>query len=338
MKQLKAICTAYEDNQRRGVRSALATTVHTSGYTDHRAGERMLIAEDGQIEGSICNGCFEADLVERAMSVLDSGTPEIARYNTRSDVDLVWRLGVGCQGAVEILIESLAEKESARQYVDFLAGCERAREPNIIATIIGAVAGTPDVHIGDRLMLAPDGVKSIQVTNPALALQMLGDAFDALDDRQSGVKSYGASNATIKAFIEVIEPPVPLLIFGGGPDALPVVHSAKELGWRVTVVDTCARAASPVGFEEADEVVRCRPEEIEEYLEIDMRTAAIFLAHNSPNDLQLLEKLILSPSRSHGQLAPRNSSEKFPGEIAATDDITTGLYRSTGSEAGGDTP
>ena len=41
----------------------------------------------------------------------------------------------------------------------------------------------------------------------------------------------------VTVFQETVLPPAPLVIFGAGQDALPLVRLAKEVGWHVTVAD-----------------------------------------------------------------------------------------------------
>ncbi|CCQ68547.1 Xanthine and CO dehydrogenases maturation factor, XdhC/CoxF family [Crocosphaera watsonii WH 0402] len=46
---------------------------------------------------------------------------------------------------------------------------------------------------------------------------------------------------SVDVFIEVITPPLSLIIFGAGRDVLPVAKLAKAIGWQVTVVDCRAQ-------------------------------------------------------------------------------------------------
>ena len=53
----------------------------------------------------------------------------------------------------------------------------------------------------------------------------------------------------IEVFLEVLEPPRPLLLCGAGHDAMPLVRLAKEMSYHVTVFDPrsnyATRDASP---------------------------------------------------------------------------------------------
>ena len=53
----------------------LATLVATAGSTYRKPGARMLITSDGHTVGSLSGGCLEEEVVERARTVLRTGTP-----------------------------------------------------------------------------------------------------------------------------------------------------------------------------------------------------------------------------------------------------------------------
>ena len=90
----------------RGEPLVLATVARTLGSTYRKAGAQMLIAGDGRAAGLLSGGCLETDLMERARSVL-AGAPVVADYDTRSSDDLIWGIGLGCEGAMTILLTRL---------------------------------------------------------------------------------------------------------------------------------------------------------------------------------------------------------------------------------------
>ena len=67
----------------------------------------MLLLPDGTHLGSISGGCLEDDVREHARRVLASGQPETVAYDTTAENDLVWGVGLGCQGVVRIFLERL---------------------------------------------------------------------------------------------------------------------------------------------------------------------------------------------------------------------------------------
>lgn len=88
-----------------GEPAALATLVRVEGSSYRRPGARLLLLGNGLRIGSISGGCLEDDVILRAQRVLASGKAETAVYDTTSENDLVWGVGLGCQGVVHIFIE-----------------------------------------------------------------------------------------------------------------------------------------------------------------------------------------------------------------------------------------
>ncbi len=83
----------------------LATLVTVEGSSYRRPGARMLVTGTGARIGSISGGCLEEDLAERSGRVRSSGRPELVVYDTTTENDLVWGVGLGCHGVVRILLE-----------------------------------------------------------------------------------------------------------------------------------------------------------------------------------------------------------------------------------------
>ena len=114
---------------------------------------------------------------------------------------------------------------------------------------------------------------------------------------------YEMATSRAEVFIEVIQPPVPLVIFGAGHDAAPLVRFAKELGWHVTVVDSRPGHAIPTRFPLADSLIVCRPDEVCERIKIDRCMVAVVMTHKF-SMTRTAEMLLPSPLRYLGLLGP----------------------------------
>ncbi len=339
MNELKSICEAFEQYRQRGQQTALASIVFTTGSTYRRAGARMLIASDGSTVGSISGGCLEADVIERALRLIETGKPLVVSYDTRCNEDIIWGMGLGCQGVVEVLIESLSDSAP----IEFLSRTTRLNETCVLATVVGTSAESRDVKVGDRLMLSVAGIEKNQIQNTGLSLQVSEDAFLAFTAGKSTMKLYGKPGEEVKVYMEVMEPPVPLVLFGAGADALPVAKFARALGWNVTVVDTRTREATKQRFSEADEIVLCRAEEVAARVTLNSRTVAVLMSHNYLDDLELLTQLHQSPVRYIGVLGPRKRTERLLNDIAGQGgpEISiedSRLHSPIGIDIGADTP
>src|SRR5215469_1545986 len=94
----------YERERAAGRAMALGVLVHTAGSTYRKAGALILIAADGEYAGLISGGCLEGDLRAHAGAVIASGAAANVRYDMRTTDDLLWGLGLGCEGAMQILL------------------------------------------------------------------------------------------------------------------------------------------------------------------------------------------------------------------------------------------
>ena len=384
MKELRDIVAAFEKVKTGGKTAAIATLVKASGSTYRRPGARMLMTSEGQMVGSLSGGCLEGDVFEQAQAVMTSGKPIVVQYDTMSDEDIIWGLGLGCNGIVQILIERLEEESPLTQilhhppslpyqggnksqklaspepkevlrgvnndsgarfelnHLAFLSDCLRLRHVGILATVFH-VEGQVKAQVGTRLMVDPDGSVKSDIEDADLVAQIHNDTQQVLNDSRSKVKAYLLPTGKAEVFIEVIQPPVPLMIFGAGHDAVPLVRLAQELGWYVTVVDSRQADGTRSRFSSADEVVLSRPEGIGEQVQLDNRTVAVVMTHNYLHDLELLKILLPSPVRYLGILGPKSRTEKLLQDlqeqgITPTENQLQRFYSPVGLNIGADTP
>src|SRR6185295_19503060 len=123
--------------QRRASRPALAlaTIVATSGSTYRKPGARMLIDADGTACGLLSGGCLATDLLERSRAVIETGRAQLVDYDLRTSDDLIWGLGLGCEGAMSILLQRLTAADNYHP-LDRISVALRLREPVWFATIV----------------------------------------------------------------------------------------------------------------------------------------------------------------------------------------------------------
>lgn len=338
MKEFIAILAELEKSNREGKTTVLTTVISASGSTYRRAGAKMLLTSDGCSIGTISGGCLEADVTLKSLKVMATMQPTVVTYDSSSDEDIVWGLGLGCNGLVRVLIEPITAKQA--DYVEFLSRCYSDRQLGVVATVVSN-AGSVKEQVGTRLMLAQGSF--ISHFSPSIAASILEDARTALQDKVSTLKSYQLSNGEIEVFIEVIQPPLQLIIFGAGHDAIPVLRFAKKLGWNVTIVDTKQALATQNRFAEADAVVLSRPENIAEYVAVSDSTVAVVMTHNYLHDLELLKLLLPSPACYLGILGPKSRTERLLAELRQTGTQPTleqihRFYAPIGLDIGADTP
>jgi xanthine dehydrogenase accessory factor len=340
MNELQAILNAFAANQKNGETTFLATVVSTKGSTYRRPGAKMLITNAGQIVGMVSGGCLENDIYQHTRYSMQSGAPIVITYDTTADEDIVWGFGLGCNGVVQVLLEKLDDDKF--NPLRFISQCFTQKHLGAIATIFGTQAEV-NAKIGNRLMLNIDGKTTCNIADINLNSALLADAQTALQNQHYTVKKYQLSSGIAEAFIDIIHPPTPLMIFGAGRDAVPVVKFAKALGWHVTIVDCRASLATRLRFPLADQILLTRRETLRQQVSVDEHTVVVIMTHNYLDDLEILKMLLPSPVQYIGALGSKERTERLlrdlrKEEIFYTEDQENRLHAPVGIDIGSETP
>lgn len=338
MNDLQTILNAITAYQKTGESLFLATVVNTRGSTYRKPGARMLMTQSGQMIGAISGGCLENDVYEYTQQRMESEDVIVVTYDTASDQDLVWGFGIGCNGVVQVLIERLNRDDTINP-IAFLMNCLHTKQHGILATVFQA-EGT--IAVGSRLMLDSSGQVTTDIDDLTLVSFLLKDAHTALHTQQSKTEQYRWTTGYAEVFIEHIQPPPSLIIFGAGRDALPVIQLAKTLDWEVIVVDCRASEITPEQFAIADRVILTRRELLATQVLIADNTIAIVMTHNYFDDLEALKLLLPSSARYIGLLGARSRSQRLVQDVLIEGAITSTqlsrLYAPVGLDIGATTP
>ena len=350
MNEVRALVEAFDAARGRGERCALATVVSVEGSSYRRPGARLLVCEGGASTGTISAGCLEADVVGHAERVIRAGAAKLVEYDTASTgEELAWGLGLGCNGVVRVLVEPLGP---ASLYVEALRrSCEAPADaaPVRVLTVYQHTPARPAavrVETGARLFIAEGVEVGREKLGGEAAAMLEGEVRAASFGGGSSVAHvFDADGAEVKVFVETLLPPVPLVIFGAGHDALPVVELARAVGWQAEVVDPQARPASLSRFAAADKVTLARPEDVGARVSLTPRTLALLMSHNYAHDLEILKVLLASPARYIGVMGPRKRTERMLCELAAGgeafrlgDEDRERLYAPAGLDIGASSP
>ena len=311
MKELQEILkriSQFTENEK----MILATVVDVKGSGYRRAGARMLIDSNGYSIGTVSGGCLEADVLERAKRVLQTGEPTLVTYDTTKDEKSLFGLGMGCRGIVRVLLEAVTKQSDI--FKSFARATEN-RKREVIATLISSDANQ---IIGGRIFYNQADQFSF-----ANLSDSFNDSERIKDDcrkifggkEKSTVQFYETGAGAAEFFIERIEPPLNLLLFGAGFDALPIVRFAKELGWRTIVIDHRAAFANRERLPEADEIIVQRAENLPAELFKDENSAAVVITHNYERDREILHRLLNSSCRYIGALGPKKRTENLIQEL-----------------------
>jgi xanthine/CO dehydrogenase XdhC/CoxF family maturation factor len=306
--ELQDVLHAILEGAAKGDRMALATIVQVEGSTYRREGARLLVPEHGKPVGTISGGCLEGDLREAAAEVMAEGRPRLLHFDLTADDEVVWGWGLGCNGVIDVFVEpaegAVATAGAIRTAVD-------EQRPLVTVTVVEAAdGGSP--RAGARMLVHPDGSSEGSLEDPGVDARARGEAGRALRHGRSALVSLGDG---LRAFVEVLIPPLRLLVCGAGHDAVPLVRFAAGLGWRVEVVDDRDAFLKPHRFPEAARFVNAEPADAATQAGVDDLTYVVVMSHNFLRDKDYLRSFLGTPARYIGMLGPQARLERILGEL-----------------------
>ncbi len=309
MSEITDVLTAIGSLSASGQRMALATIVAVRGSTYRRPGARLLVPEEGAPIGNISGGCLEGDVADMARLVMEEGRARLAGWDLTADDDAVWGLGLGCNGAIEVFIEP------ADRAVEAARALRTALEEERPISLVTVIESTEPEAIapGARLIVMPDGAVEGSLGRSDVDAGALAAARELLTTERSEIRTLAEG---IRAFVEILDPPLRLVICGAGHDAVPLVRAASLLGWNVTVVDdrpaflNRERFPDVHGFASVDD-----PSEVAQTVTVDARTFVVVMTHNFLRDKAYLRGLLTTDARYVAMLGPAARTQRLLMEL-----------------------
>ena len=303
MRELREILGRIAEIAERGERVALATVIATSGSTYRRPGARMLITESDSV-GAVSAGCLEDEVLTIGRRVIQMNRPERLHFDTTEEMDVVTGTGLGCRGTIDVLIVPLDAER-----VGIYGRLHRVLDEDLVCEL------AIEVGMGKHALFINGNLQIDELRDSALFERIQRDLAGLSPQQSTVLCQYEHEGQTMELYLERIEPPIKLLVFGAGYDAQPLVRFAKELGFRTTVADHRPAYLTNERFPWADELVLAHPREAPSKLQIDGRTFVVILTHNYFHDLELLKWTLLSQAPYVGQIGPRTRTEELLVEI-----------------------
>jgi xanthine dehydrogenase accessory factor len=299
-RETERLLDAIQQARAAGEPAALATIVRVRGSAYRREGTRMFVRQNGTYICSLSGGCLEPAVAETAARVIASGEPVVVSYNLADDS--IWGLGLGCSGAVDVLIERLEDDAVMRAWFSIL---ERS-EPAVLVTSLSGISG--------RMVVAGARLVSGGLSDAAVEQQAIERARDRLRAPYPG--SGLESIAGAELFFEVALPPPDLVIFGAGHDAAPVARLAWTLGFAVTVVDVREAFLAPDRFPDAT-LICAHFSQFADHVKPRAGAFMLVMNHHVERDQESLRFGLESDAAYVGVLGPRSRYEKLLAVLAA---------------------
>lgn len=267
---------------RAGKKAALATVVETWGSAPRRVGAQLVIAGDGQIEGSVSGGCVEGAVIVEALEAIEEGEARLLEFGV-SDED-AFAVGLACGGTIRVLVEPVGQVLPEPMLAELVAARAR-REP---------LAYEVNVETGHR---------ALRRNAYAERLRMDRSGFE--EDGQT--------------FVAVHNPPLRLIVVGAVHIAQALVPMARIAGYDPAIVDPREAFASDARFP-GETILTDWPDEAVIKLGLDSRTALVLLTHDPKLDDPALQAALdagvfyigaLGSTRTHAKRVDRMKQAGF---------------------------
>jgi len=98
----------------------VAIILETNGSTYRKTGAMMLVDQNLNYWGLLSGGCLEGDIVHHCKKVFSEKKDQIIDYNMRDEIDMLWGMGLGCDGEISILLKYLPTEEKHHHFFSAL--------------------------------------------------------------------------------------------------------------------------------------------------------------------------------------------------------------------------
>jgi len=309
----------------------LATVVATRGSTYRKAGAQILIGADKSCDGLLSGGCLEADIAERAATVLETGVPKMITYEHGGDGKAPWGLELGCEGSMDIWlmrIDPANDWDPLGRLTNHLADREPPTWGLVLESDVAALPAGTSVWSDGALEL-PDGT-------PTRVERWVAEQ---LATRREDAIVVDLACPHMRLFIATPPRLRNLLFVGGGPDAQPLVDFCATMGWRVTLVDHRPVYSRPDLWPRAHRVLTARPADYADQIDLAEFDAAVIMSHHMPTDLAALRTLAPTAIPYVGQLGPASRRHQLLADLGETAGLLQNrLHAPVGLQLGGRDP
>jgi len=132
----------------------VATVVATRSSAPRPVGSKLIVRDDGSLEGSVSGGCVENDVVVAAQEVRETGVPRLVTYGITDD--MAFSVGLPCGGEIDVFVEPLGEQVDSGVVLTVIRGegvGERLDDPELERAALRR-GRSHVIELGDRSVFA----------------------------------------------------------------------------------------------------------------------------------------------------------------------------------------
>ncbi|MCY7981685.1 XdhC family protein [Bacillus inaquosorum] len=269
--------------------AVLATIVQVEGSAYRKAGASMLFKKNGERVGLLSGGCVEEDLFQRISEMADQLTSALISYDMRAEDDLSWGMGAGCNGMIHIHAERITQER--RRHYESVRDCLHSGK---------AVTAVKQIKSSRYLFLSENGRFGNWPDAPLQDIQRIASTIH--------LPHFDPST---NMFIQRIEPKPRLILFGAGPDIVPLANLAADTGFSVIVTDWRPAYCTSSLFPKADQLITAFPEQMLNEFQFFPQDAAVVATHHFQHDQAIVDCLFSQHLHYIGLLGSANRTKRL---------------------------
>lgn len=261
----------------------LATIIHVEGSSYRKAGTTMLFREDGNRIGVLSAGCLEEDLAARTNKMNKANLSQSVTFDLKSEDDMSWGQGAGCNGVITVLLEPVTSEIRSH-----LMTLQQYLQSGNSVTVIKKLTDSHQA-VTDYLYITSNGdtFGNWESFIPNVLKQM--SVLSQQGKMKSGLQFVDLLQSNV--YIHCFHPKPRLVLFGAGPDAIPLARIASQTGFSVAVIDWRPSLCNKANFPDADELYIGFPAEVVNSLHLSSSDYIVILTHSFQRDKELLQLL-----------------------------------------------
>ena len=300
---------------------ALATVVETWGSAPRRVGAKMAVTDDMAMVGSVSGGCVETAVVQEALESLEDGRPRLLNFGVSDDT--AWDVGLTCGGKISVFVEPLDA-----DWWQIVSEAVLEDQYTVSSTVLEGDSA------GQKLTTSADNSVTYQSVADEVAKQIA-------DSSAKVQQSSRHELAELNVMVDVHQPRPHLIIIGGVHVAMPLQSFARQLGFRVSIIDPRQVFATEDRFPDVDAIMHSYPNRALPQLGLDRGTYLAVLTHDPKIDDPALITALPSPAPYIGVLSSSRTHERRLGRLrdAGVDEsLFSRINTPIGLEIGAKTP
>ncbi|MGI9951769.1 XdhC/CoxI family protein [Moorellaceae bacterium AZ2] len=214
--------------------------------------------------------------------------------------------------------------------------------PAVAARIVRVIPeGDTRVRPGARKLYYCDAEGYGSLGDPQLDALVAARVPEIFARRRPELVSLALGDREVELFLEPVLPEPHVLVLGGGHVGQKVAALAKEVGYRVTVVDDRPAFANRQLFPRADAIVCQDFEGALRQIPIDPATYIVIVTRGHRHDYECLRQVIHSPAAYIGMIGSRRKVKGVKDRLLAegiAEEALARIYAPIGLDIGAETP